>query len=135
MPPRRRARPAGGDGGKAAAVSRSRGLVAPNAVTVNTLRSGSRPEDDGLAYESVRGFKMPVHAAARWYSWISPPSRSRRLTSLLLALRVRGVGNARLRPPRHTARRIEYVDVADRRDGRTRRTEAARGRSRFGDRP
>jgi hypothetical protein len=29
----------------------------------------------------VRGFKMPVHAAARWYSWISPPSRSRRLIS------------------------------------------------------
>src|SRR6266568_9067999 len=28
---------------------------------------------------NVRGFKMSVHAAARWYSWISPPSRSRRL--------------------------------------------------------
>jgi hypothetical protein len=27
----------------------------------------------------VRGFKMSVHAAARWYSWINPPSRSRRL--------------------------------------------------------
>src|SRR6266566_7036984 len=32
---------------------------------------------NGLA--AVRGFKMSVHAAARWYSWISPPSRSRRL--------------------------------------------------------
>src|SRR6266545_1940321 len=30
---------------------------------------------------NVRGFKMPVHAAARWYSWISPPSRSRRSIS------------------------------------------------------
>jgi MFS family permease len=29
----------------------------------------------------VRGFKMSVHAAARWYSWINPPSRSRRLIS------------------------------------------------------
>jgi hypothetical protein len=29
--------------------------------------------------QAVRGFKMPVHAAARWYSWMSPPSRSRRL--------------------------------------------------------
>jgi putative drug exporter of the RND superfamily len=29
----------------------------------------------------VRGFKMPVHAAARWYSWITPPSRSQRLIS------------------------------------------------------
>jgi MFS family permease len=35
-----------------------------------------------LAASTVRGFKMPVHAAARWYSWISPPSRSRRLISL-----------------------------------------------------
>ena len=26
----------------------------------------------------LRGFKTPVHAAARWYSWMSPPSRSRR---------------------------------------------------------
>src|SRR6266516_4124742 len=32
---------------------------------------------NGLA--AVRGFKMSVHAAARWYSWISPPRRSRRL--------------------------------------------------------
>jgi hypothetical protein len=32
----------------------------------------------------VRGFKMSVHAAARWYSWMSPPSRSRRLISLPL---------------------------------------------------
>src|SRR2546430_17609511 len=31
----------------------------------------------------VRGFKTSVHAAARWYSWISPPSRSRRLISSL----------------------------------------------------
>ncbi len=31
--------------------------------------------------DGLRGFKMPVHAAARWYSWISPPSRSRRLIS------------------------------------------------------
>jgi hypothetical protein len=30
---------------------------------------------------TLRGFKMSVHAAARWYSWISPPSRSRRLIS------------------------------------------------------
>src|SRR5262249_32787523 len=26
----------------------------------------------------VMGFKMSVHAAARWYSWMSPPGRSRR---------------------------------------------------------
>jgi hypothetical protein len=33
----------------------------------------------GTIYEtSLRGFKMPVHAEARWYSWMSPPRRSRR---------------------------------------------------------
>ena len=31
------------------------------------------------ADQRLRGFKMPVHAAARWYSWMSPPSRSWRL--------------------------------------------------------
>jgi hypothetical protein len=38
-------------------------------------------EPVGFASSGVRGFKMPVHAAARWYSWINPPSRSRRLIS------------------------------------------------------
>jgi transposase len=47
-----------------------------------------------LTEEGLRGFKMSVHAAARWYSWISPPSRSRRLISPWLAGRggVRRVG-------------------------------------------
>ena len=29
----------------------------------------------------LKGSKMLDHAAARWYSWMSPPSRSRRLIS------------------------------------------------------
>jgi hypothetical protein len=36
---------------------------------------------DALNPITLRGFKMRVHAAARWYSWMSPPSRSRRLIS------------------------------------------------------
>ena len=34
---------------------------------------------------SGEGFQKSVHAAALWYSWISPPSRSRRLIAPRLA--------------------------------------------------
>ena len=38
-----------------------------------------KPADRALlAAAALKGFKMAVHAAARWYSWMSPPSRSRR---------------------------------------------------------
>jgi hypothetical protein len=71
------------------AVGRRLGEVAP-ATTRRVARrrparvgAGNRrlepPAKEGS--KTVRGFKMPVHAAARWYSWISPPSRSRRLIS------------------------------------------------------
>jgi transposase len=46
----------------------------------------------------LRGSKMPVHAAARWYSWMSPPSRSRRLISSPEVVAVAGAGGSSASP-------------------------------------
>ena len=58
MPPRRTARLAGGDGGTATTVSRTQGLVAPDAVTVNGTRSGSRPQTKALELEQRPGREL-----------------------------------------------------------------------------
>jgi Tol biopolymer transport system component len=46
---------------------------------------------------TLRGFKMRFHAAAWWYSWMSPPSRSRRWISLAFGglAALAGVGGSR----------------------------------------
>ena len=58
--------------------------LGPHAVSVHLPAGLAAPARRQCRAARGEGFQNPVHAAAGWYSWMSPPSRSPRLISLWL---------------------------------------------------